>query len=189
MSIAGTSTSLIKLLEHSYLEANNGLDSLAFEVFSTTDFSGQPAGHVTLFLYRVDVDRTRRHSDLPRETPQSPRRTALALELRYLLTVWGSTAEQEQEVLAQCMEILDRHAVLSGGLLDSNYVWEEGTEIKIALESISNEDMLRLWDSLEPAYRLSVSYLVRTVLLRPLSREEPPLVDTRTNVWTPAIPE
>lgn len=189
MSIAGSSSSLIGLLRRRYFEINGDLEGFAFKVFRTADFSSDPADHVTLFLYRVDVDRTRRHSDLPRETPQSSRRTALALELRYLLTVWGETAEREQEVLGACMEILDQHAVLSGGLLDSNYTWEEGTEIKVALESISNEDMLRLWDSLEPAYHLSVPYLVRTVLLRPLSREEPPLVDTRTSVWTPALPE
>mgnify|MGYP003573527690 CR=1 FL=1 len=189
MSIAGSSASLIKLLERGYFETHGDLGGFAFKVFSTPEFTANIANHVTLFLYRVDVDRTKRHRDLPRATPQSPRRTALALELRYLLTVWGETAEQEQEVLAECMEILDQHAVLSGEQLNSDYAWEEGAEIKIALESISNEDMLRLWDSLEPAYRLSVPYLVRTVLLQPLSREEAPLVDARTNIWMPAIPE
>jgi hypothetical protein len=188
MSIAGSSASLINLLQRQYYENNGDLGGFTFNVFTTADFSGEITDHITLFLYRVDVDRTKRHHDLPRETPQSPKRTSLALELRYLLTVWGTTAEREQEALAECMEIFDQYALLSGELLDPNYPWEEGTEIKLSLESISNEDMLRLWDSLEPAYHLSVPYLVRTVLLSPLSRDEAPLVDTRTNLWTPALP-
>ncbi|MCU7872822.1 MAG: DUF4255 domain-containing protein [Candidatus Thiodiazotropha sp. (ex Lucinoma borealis)] len=188
MSIAGSSVSLIKLLQRQYYETHGDLGGFTFRVFSTADFSGDITDYITMFLYRVDVDRTKRHYEMSRSTPQSPRRTSLALELRYLLTVWGTTAEREQEALAECMEILDQYALLSGELLDPDYAWEEGTEIKISLESISNEDMLRLWDSLEPAYRLSVPYLVRTVLLSPLTREEAPLVDTRTNVWTPALP-
>ena len=188
MSIAGSSSSLIRLLQRHYFDAHGDLGGFTFRVFTTADFSGDITDFITLFLYRVDVDRTKRHTDLPRATPQSPKRTSLALELRYLLTVWGTTAEREQEALAECMEILDQHALLSGELLDPNYIWEEGAEIKVALESISNEDMLRMWDSLEPAYRLSIPYLVRTVLLRPQSRDEAPLVDTRTNVWTPALP-
>ena len=188
MSIAGSSASLIGLLQRRYFERHGDLGGFTFRVFTTADFGGDITDHVTLFLYRVDIDRTKRHAELPRPTPQSPKRTALALELRYLLTVWGNTAEREQEALAECMEILDEFCLLSGEMLDANYAWEEGSELKVAMESISNEDMLRLWDSLEPAYRLSVPYLVRTVLLQPIVRGEPPLVDTRTNLWTPVLP-
>ncbi len=166
-----------------------GLDGLTFKVFSTSDLSGEIANHVSLFLYRVDVDRTRRHAELPRIDRQAPERFALALELHYPLTVWsGGTAEREQEILSDSMEILDEHALLSGDLLDSNFPWEEGSEIKVCLESMTNEDMLRLWDSFEPAYHLSVPYLARTLLLRPLERSSIGIVESRTNVWTPAIP-
>ena len=187
MRIDGVSSSLVRLLQRGFTDRYGGLRGFTFRVFRTADFRAGLTSQVGLFLYRVDVDQTRRHVELPRLGPHAPGRYALGLELRYLVTVWGGSAEGEQEILGQCMEILDRNAILSGDQLDPGAPWEEGDALKISLESLTNEDMLRLWDSLEPPYQLSVPYLVRTIRLQPEEEAAVGLVDSRTHIWTTRV--
>jgi hypothetical protein len=188
MNLAGPTTSLARLLEREHLLRHGSLGGWSFSPVIATNFSTTPANTVSLFLYRIDVDSSRRHVELPRPQPRSAARFALGLEFRYLLTVWGSSAVAEHSMLGECMECLDRHALVSGDELDPTYAWEEGDALKICLESVPNEDMLRLWDSFNTPYRLSLSYLVRTVRLTPVEKREPPLVDAVVREYVPAIP-
>lgn len=186
MFIAGASASLRRLLEDRLI-AEGGLDGYTVSLFSTRHFTASITNHVVLFLYRVEVDETRRNVDLPRLAANAPRRAALGLELHYLLTVWGNqNAEGEQIMLARCMDILDRHALLSGPLLSPTYPWEREDALRVSLAHLSTEDMLRLWDSLEPPYQLSVPYVLRTVRLAARDLPEPSIVDSRTLVGVPA---
>jgi len=186
MTIAGASSTLVRVLQRIFLERNGDLGGFTFRAVTTAGLAAGLTNQVTLFLYRVGVDRTRRHLDLPTQLGQ-PHRTAFGLELHYLLTAWGTSAEGEQTMLAACMEILDEFAVVTGDFLDPAYPWEPDTALKVSLETMSNEDMLRLWDSLEPPYQLSIPYLVRTVLLTPVERAEAGLVEARTHVWVPRV--
>lgn len=188
MSIAGAGLSLVGLLRRKYFERQGDLDDLTFSLFTTSDFDDAVVNHVTLFLYRVDVDPARRHRDLSPLRPGQPQRWSLSVELRYLLTVWGNNAATEHRVLEECMSILDTHAMLSGDLLDTTFAWGEGASLTVALESMPTEDMMRIWDSLSPSYRLSIPYLVRTVLLQPTERTDAPVVDSRTNHYLPGGP-
>jgi len=84
MFIAGTSATLRRLIEDQ-LVASGGLDGYDVQLFSTRNFTGTITNKVALFLYRVEVDESRRNVDLPRLAPNAPRRQALGLELHYLL--------------------------------------------------------------------------------------------------------
>lgn len=188
MFIAGASATLRRLLEDQ-LVASGGLDGYTVSLFSTRDFTPNLTSQVALFLYRVEVDEARRTVDLPRLSANAPRRQALGLELHYLLTVWGvRDAEGEQVMLARCMDILDRHAVITGPLLDPRYQWEPEDGLRVSMNHLSTEDMLRLWDSLEPPYQLSVPYVVRTARLAARERADPAIADSRTLVFTPQVP-
>ncbi len=188
MTIAGASSSLITLRQREFAERHGGLGEYTFKVLSSSEIKTGITKHVTLYLYRVHVDPTRRHIDIPSTEMREPSRFALGLELRYLLTVWGGDAVAEHQILGECMEILDEHAIVSGALLDPAYPWEDGDALKLSIEPLANEDMMRLWDSLEPTYQLSVPYLVRTVRLRPVERPGAILVESQSTIWTPAVP-
>lgn len=185
MSIAGASSSLVKLLQQKYVERHGDLGGFTIRPINSGNLTPLPSNQITLLLYRVGVQPCHRHVELPRAGPVRPSRISLGLELRYLLTVWADNAEGQQQVLGNCMEILDQHAQLAGDLLDPAYSWEDGEELAISLEHMSNEDLMRLWDSLDPPYQLSVPYVVRTVRLRPTQRTEAPPVDARVNVYVP----
>lgn len=182
MSIAGASATLRRLIDDR-LVATGGLDGYTVSVVTTRTFETGLTGRVALFLYRVDVDQTRRQVRLPRAAPTDPERRAMGLELRYLLTVWGNTdAEGEQVMLSRCMDILEQHPLITGTLLDPSYVWEPDDALRVSIDALETEDMLRLWDSLGPSYQLSVPYVVRTVRLAAREALEPGIADTRTLV-------
>jgi hypothetical protein len=185
MFVAGASATLLRLLEDQ-LDATGGRGNYSVSVFSSRNFVPGLTNQVALFLYRVDIDEARRQVELPRRTPTEPKRFALGLELSYLLTVWGSqSAEGEQQMLGRCMDILDRHPLLTGDLLAPGYPWEPSDALRVSIAQLSTEDMLRLWDSLEPPYQLSVPYLVRTARLAARERVEPVIADTRTLAVVP----
>lgn len=189
MWIAGIGKSIVHLLRDGYQARHGGLQGLSFELFTTTSFEGAPVNKVSLFLYRVEVDPTRRHKELPPEAPGDSPRIALALDLRYLLTVWMTDAEREQQILQECMELLESKPILSGPLLDPAYPWQPEDALRVYLDAVSHEDMMRLWDLLEPKYRLSVPYVVRTAKLSPAatSLSAPPVL-SRTNIYSPRGP-
>jgi hypothetical protein len=182
MSIAGASDTLVQLLR-ARLAASGGLGGFSVEAMLARDVRPNLQNRVGLLLYRVGLDSARRHVELPRLSPGGPGRTALGLELHYLLIVWGlSSAEGEQVMLGRCMQILDEHAVLAGPLLSPSYAWEPGMGLQVTADALETEDFLRLWDGFEGPPLLSMPYLVRTARLAPVERAEAPMVDARTLV-------
>ena len=52
--------------------------------------------------------------------------------------------------------------------------------IQIIPAELSNEDLMRIWDALTPSYRLSISYIARSVRIEPdVLQENKPVVATR----------
>ena len=186
MSIRGAGLSVINLLERKYLE-RFGDEDLQFDMISTSRFAAEPANSVTLFLYRVDVHPTRRHQARPGADPRTSDRLALNLDLRYLLTVWGTDAQREQQVLERVMVILEENSIIPGELLDQSDPWEPEEALQVTLDSLSNEDVLRLWDSIAADFRLSIAYCVRTVRVGSIPRDPMAArpVDARINTLGP----
>ncbi|QVL53433.1 MAG: DUF4255 domain-containing protein [Cyanobium sp. M30B3] len=176
-SIPGASETLVSLLKQR-LEVLLGptRDGYDVELFRSAQYYGPPTNTVSLLLYRVDVNKACRNSDSPAGSPTIPGTRWLELELSYLLTVWGqSSASGEQRMLQHCMEILQEFAIVQGSWLSPSYNWEPEDALQISLAPMNHEDMMRLWDSFDLPYQLSVPYLVRTVRLAPRERSEVPV--------------
>lgn len=120
----------------------------------------------------------------------APQRTAMVLELRYLLVVWGKqSALGEHVMLGQCMDILDRNAVLAGPLLSDAYGWESDDALKITLEPLATDELMRVWDAMNADYQLSVGYVVRAVRLAPRIEQDAPMTNMRSLVFAEDRPE
>lgn len=188
MTIAGVGKTLIHLLRDGYRALHAGsLQGLSFELFTTNSFENSPLNKVSLFLYRLEVDPTRRHKESPPRSFGDPRRVALSVDLRFLLTVWVGDAEREHQVLQDCIEILERNAIIQRPQLDPEYPWEPDDALRVCIDALSHEDMMRLWDLLEPTYRLSVPYVVRSVKLTGIEERSAPPVLSRTNTYVPGV--
>jgi hypothetical protein len=58
--------------------------------------------------------------------------------------------------------------------------WGANEVIQVIPAELSNEDVMRIWDALDPPYRLSVSYIARLVRLDPDAPQSGrPVVATR----------
>jgi Pvc16 N-terminal domain len=132
----------------------------------TSDFEestsiGSPA--LSVFLYRVDFNKTMRAAWSA--TSGQDGRSHLGLDLHYLMTPWGTDAEEEHRILGSAMQCLETTPILSGPLLHSSGEWEAGESVILALEEISTEAVMRTFDSLPTDYRLSVPYIARVLRL------------------------
>lgn len=133
---------------------------------------------VTLFLYRTTVNEQLRNRRRRVDgTDVSP---ALALDLHWMLTVWASNAQAEQTVYAWALGQLHLQPVFDAGLLTADGGWDASEVVQILPHELTLEEMLRVWEALEPSYRLSASYVARTVIIDPAAAAGPlPVVAAR----------
>jgi hypothetical protein len=89
------------------------------------------------------------------------------LDLHYLLTVWADSAAAEQTILGWVVRELYTHEALSQSDLTPAGGWAADDVIQVIPGEISNEDMMRIWDALDPPFHLSLSYIARVVRIDP----------------------
>ena len=138
---------------------------------------------LTIFVYRVDVNRTMRaawsaagHRD---------GRAHLPLDLHFLITPWASNAEHEYAILGRAMECLESQPILSGPLLvdigdPAQPSWAPGDAIQISLSELTTEEVMRTFDSLPLDYKLSVPYVARIIRIdEKQARMAPPVTEVQ----------
>ena len=84
-----------------------------------------------------------------------------------LLTIWADNALAEQTILGWVVRELYSHQALSQSDLTPAGGWNADDVIQVIPGEISNEDMMRIWDALEPPFHLSLSYIARVVRIDP----------------------
>ena len=169
LAIHSVCSSIATFLNNTYPTTTNGVTMPAcdFEVLSSQEMNSAPTegSRVSLFLYRATVNehsRQQRPSRAPHALPAS-----LHLDLHILLSAWGPTAFDEHITMAWAMRQLHLHPLLDASSLSPEPGWESDEVIQIVPAELSTEDIMRIWDALEPSYRLSASYIARTVRLDP----------------------
>lgn len=183
LAIHSVGNSIATFLRNAYPQqiGDQTLPVCAFELTSSGQLAGDisESTHVTLYLYRVTVNE---HSRQTRR-PAAPTDTfvPLGLDLHYLLTAWAANPLDEQVTLAWAMRQLHQYPVLDASSLSPEAGWNRDEVIQIIPAELTTEDIMRIWDALEPAYRVSVSYVARLVRLDPDQNEEQirPIVATR----------
>jgi hypothetical protein len=143
-----------------------------FELYRPNDFDSPMAIGISLYLYRVMVSTSRRNLP-PFVAPDGKRhRPQLPVDLFYMMTAWGQTAEVQQRLLGWAMRELENTPILPSSLLN-HYVQEVDTfrpaeTVELICDSISLQDLNSLWDGFKANktnQHLSVTYVARMVLL------------------------
>ena len=141
---------------------------------------------INIFLYHVAPHAALRNADLPfRRGAALVQRPQAALVLHYLISFYGKDDElQPARMLAAVVRDLHVHAVLTpelieqartGILADSN-LGESNQQIIFTPQSLSLEDMSRLWSVMvQTPYALSVAYEAAVVLLDAVETAPAPL--------------
>jgi len=180
LAIHSVGESLRTYLDASYPADLRAVHPCEFKLVSSGELAGDVEldGALTLYLYRVTVNEHARN--LRRSTDPLRDNIPLAVDLHYLLTIWSSSAFTEHVVIAWAMRQLHQHPVFDASSLTTEAQWGAGDFVQIIPAELSTEDIMRIWDALDPGYRLSVSYVARVVRIDtdPVS-DSLPVVATR----------
>ncbi|HQZ02047.1 MAG TPA: DUF4255 domain-containing protein [Thauera sp.] len=162
-------SSITTFLRNTYPAEIGGraLPACDFELVSAGQLAGEleEGNRITLFLYRIMVNEHARQSAHLRGS--SAGIGPLGLDLHYLMSAWGMTAQDEQVALTWALRQLHQNPVLDISSLTPDAGWASDEVIQIVPSELATEDVMRIWDALTPSYRLSVSYMARLVRIDP----------------------
>jgi hypothetical protein len=163
LAIHSVGESLRTYLDTSYPADLRALHPCEFRLISSGELAADTEidGALTLYLYRVTVNEHARN--VRRVIDPTRENVPLAVDLHYLLTVWSRSAFTEHVVVAWAMRQLHQHPVLDASSLSSEAAWGAGDFVQVIPAELTTEEVMRIWDTFEPKYRLSVSYIARVV--------------------------
>ena len=174
--------SLARFLQNSYDPAVVGFPC-TFSLLSSFDIAGEDLTSrqvLSLYLHRITTnDNFRAATRLQNSPGEQP---VLFLDLHYLITFWGESAEAEQTILTWTMQQLQSNQVLDSSILSLSTVspgWDADETVQLIPADLSLEDIMRIWDALGPKYRLSFSYIARVVRVDRTVTPGLPVVATR----------
>ena len=181
-AIHSVGNSIVTYLRNSYPQALAGLDmpDCAFELVSSGELAGEPgdATRITLYLYRITVNEHSRQVHAASASTARP--TPLGLDLHFLMSAWAGNARDEHTILAWAIRQLHMFPILDASSLSPEAGWSPNEVIQVIPAELSTEDVMRIWDALDPPYRLSISYIARLVRLDPDTQTHArPVVTTR----------
>ena len=137
---------------------------------------------INIFLYHTPLNAAWRNRDMPRqirpgETGQPP----LGLNLHYLITGYGKDDEDilGQKWLGKAMSILHDHPVLGAkeikDALAASDLQDQIERVRITPQSISSDEMSKLWTAFQAPYRISMAYEVDVILIESMRPSQTPL--------------
>ena len=143
--------------------------SARFDLYQVKDFQSPMEEGVSLFLYQIAVNGSRRA--LPPTVRPDGRtyRPPIPLDFRYLLTAWSRTAARQQRLLGWAIRTLHDYPVLHESLLNhygpEEEVFGPGETVELIFDTISLQDFSYLWSETKVAPPVSVVYLTRMIML------------------------
>ena len=166
-AIHSVGSSVTTFLRNTYPAALDGrpMPACAFDLLSCGQLAGpvDEDTHIGLWLYRVTMNE---HARQPRlGMPHLAQ--ALSVDLHYLLTAWAGNALDEQITFAWALRQLHLHPLLDASSLSPEAGWSREEVIQWVPAELSTEDVMRIWDAVDPSYRLSASYVARVVRIDP----------------------
>ena len=173
-AVAAVTETVLQFLRSNYNPADFDQE-LEFKVYTAKDFTKPLNAGVSLFLYRIFPNGV--HRTPPGRIGPDGRRfpSLLPLDLHMLLTVWGREASLQHTIAGWMMRTLEDQPIYPAALLNATSpgVFRPDETVELTLTELTNEDLLRIWDTLvQNIYQLSVPYVARVVRIessRPVS--------------------
>ncbi|MBI5877216.1 MAG: DUF4255 domain-containing protein [Chloroflexi bacterium] len=132
---------------------------------------------VSLWLYRIGRNADLLNAPPRRISPTQVSHYPVPLDLHFLVTPLMQKPEDEQALLGRVVQLFSDSAILRGAALRGALAGS-GEEFRLMLETLSLEELTRVWAALMESYQLSLSYQVQLVTVdspRPSIQESPVL--------------
>jgi hypothetical protein len=124
---------------------------------------------ISVLAYRVDFNKVTRPAWSA--TGYDEGRSYLPLDVRFLLTAWAENAENELHIIGRALQAIDNSPILAGPMLHPTGEWAEHETVELVLEDVPTEDLMRIFDSLNVDYRLTVPVIARVVVVSGLDND------------------
>ena len=143
---------------------------------------------LSIYLYRI-VENGDMKNRLPElralNSEHQSQYPPLSLNLYYLITpLTCKAADKDSRILGKAMQIFNDHGILAGEDLQG-VLANTTEELRLTLDPISIEDMMRIWGGFMRPYRLSVSYEVKVVYIDSERQRTVTPVQSRQLAFTP----
>ena len=162
-AIAATGQAMLGLLSDAV--PRDQFPNAQFELYQMSNFQQPMEEGISLFLYRIAANTTRRN--LPPTTAPDGRRfrPPIPLDLYYIASVWAPTAVRGQRLLGWTIRMFEDVPILPTGLLN-NYapepdVFRPDETVEIILDSLTLQDFNNFWGVSKASMQLSVGYIAR----------------------------
>jgi hypothetical protein len=164
-SLSAASLALQKLLKQEITDSTDPqLAGVNVFLYSPKRMIEENETGISLWLYRVNREADTLNRPPDRVAPNRLRQQPLPLTLYFLITPMLTKPQDEQAVLGKVVQVLNDYAILRGAQVGP-VLGADGTELYIALDGLTLEELARVWDVLKEPYQLSVCYVVQTVAI------------------------
>jgi hypothetical protein len=170
-ALRATSVTLASLLRATFVADpllgpffSSGMD---VQLLTPHDLSQPSAtGGLSVWLYRVVRDEQQLNALPRRVAPAIERHAPLPLRLHYLMTPIVATQsgapELEQAILGKVLQTFHDRPIIEGSDLQDDLAGTSA-ELRVRLETQRLDELAEVWEALDRAYQLSVSYEVGIV--------------------------
>ena len=127
--------------------------------------SGQPL--LSLYLYHIEPDSHLRNQKPLRVSPDELRFPPLALQLYYLITALDEDQTLNQLMLGRILQYFHDFPhinTISGNPLGNSF-GGNSPEMRVTLETLTLEELSRVWYALSSSYQLSIAYKLRVITI------------------------
>lgn len=159
------------------------LDSVT--LISPKELEGEASDRLSIFLYQIVENAYMKNQPMERIDSGQLRYPSLSLNLYYLLTPYAGeetgaiSGWDIHTILGRAMQILADHASLEGpalrdilGQINQGDYFDKIEQIRVILNSLSLDDLTKIWNSLDTSLRLSVCYEVRVIMIESERKKE-----------------
>jgi hypothetical protein len=167
-AIAATGQAMLGLLSDAV--PRDQFPNAQFELYQMSNFQQPMEEGISLFLYRIAANTSRRN--LPPTTGPDGRRfrPPIPVDLYYVATAWAPTAVRQQRLLGWAIRMFEDVPVLPTGLLN-NYgpepeIFKQGETVEIILDSLTLQDLNNFWGVSKSSLQLSVGYIARMLFIQ-----------------------
>jgi len=163
--IRAVSETMKSMLEQTITNsAEPDLKTIPVNLHSPKEMRQDGKSGISLWLYRVMRDSELLNTMPDRTDAGRVRRPGLPIHLYYLVTPLVQNPEDRHTLLGRILQTFNDHAVLRGA--DLTGTLKNSTEqLRVTLETLTLEELTRIWVSLSETYDVSVTYEVQVVTI------------------------
>jgi hypothetical protein len=146
-----------------------GFETAQFDLYQAANFRSPMEEGISLYLYRVAVNPSRRAVRTRIDPNGRVRRPGLPIDLYYLLTPWARSAEKQHILLGWAMRVLEDFPTLPAGALNhagpEPGAFQTDETVDLINDPISWQDMTNIWEMSENNPQVSAAYVARMVVI------------------------